>query len=104
MKECPEGRGSFRVQPNPCQSAQIDMICHAGFGTIVGSSIAGKLMTRDFIRYEERFLETHPGALAPSKSRKEFAPDFPMYVPVCHHSEHSSLLKPAYIPQYGPGL
>ncbi|KAL2272419.1 hypothetical protein FJTKL_06586 [Diaporthe vaccinii] len=49
-----------------------------GAGTIVGSSIAGKLMTREFVRYEERFLETHPGALAPSKSRKAFAPDFPI--------------------------
>lgn len=38
-------------------------------------------MTRDFLRYEQRFLDTHPGALAPSKSKKQFAPDFPMCVP-----------------------
>ncbi|KAJ0120147.1 hypothetical protein J7T55_001002 [Diaporthe amygdali] len=49
-----------------------------GFGTIVGSYIAGKLMTRDFIRYEQQYLETHPGAPAPSKSKKSLAPDFPI--------------------------
>ncbi|KAG8168639.1 hypothetical protein KVR01_001388 [Diaporthe batatas] len=49
-----------------------------GFGTIVGSSIAGKIMTRDFVRFEQLYLETHPGAPAPSKSRKAFASDFPI--------------------------
>ncbi|KAL1878186.1 hypothetical protein Daus18300_002103 [Diaporthe australafricana] len=58
-----------------------------GLGTIVGSSIAGKLMIRDFLRYEQQFLETHPGAAAPSKSKKAFAPDFPI--------EHARL---GYIP------
>ena len=56
------------------------MYPYAGFGTIVGSSIAGKIMTRDFVRFEQLYLETHPGAPAPSKSRKAFASDFPMCV------------------------
>lgn len=69
----------------------------------MGSSIAGKLMTREFVRYEERYLETHPGALAPSKSRKAFAPDFPMYVPVWHDSNPSTLLKVISL-KFPPGL
>lgn len=93
-----EGRGAH---PKPCQPAHTDMHHHAGAGTIVGSSIAGKLMTREFIRYEERYLETHPGALAPSKSRKQFAADFPMYVPVCHEPNH--LLKPSFL-NFAPSL
>lgn len=58
----------------------------SGFGTIVGSSIAGKIMTKDFVRFEQLYLETHPAAPAPSKSRKAFASDFPMYVLICHGS------------------
>lgn len=85
------------------QSAQTDMHHHAGFGTIVGSSIAGKLMTREFIRYEQRYLATHPGAVPPSKSRKAFAPDFPMYVPFRHDSHPTPLLEPICL-NFAPGL
>ncbi|POS71729.1 major facilitator superfamily transporter [Diaporthe helianthi] len=49
-----------------------------GFGTIVGSYVAGKIMARDFVRFEQLYLETHPGAPAPSKSKKAFASDFPI--------------------------
>lgn len=62
------------------------MYPYAGFGTIVGSSIAGKIMTRDFVRFEQLYIETHPGAPAPSKSRKAFASDFPMCVLIFHAS------------------
>lgn len=79
-------KGIFRQQKSRCfhsmqrQPANIDLYYHVGFGTIVGSSIAGKIMTRDFVRFEQRYLESHPGAPPPSKSRKAFASDFPMCV------------------------
>lgn len=66
------------------QSVNTDLYYHVGFGTIVGSSIAGKIMTRDFVRFEQRYLEAHPDAPPPSKSRKAFASDFPMYVLTSH--------------------
>ncbi|KAF3759894.1 MFS general substrate transporter [Cryphonectria parasitica EP155] len=49
-----------------------------GLGTIAGSTIAGKMMTRDFVRYEKRYLELYPDAPPPSKTRKSLSPDFPI--------------------------
>lgn len=39
-----------------------------GFGTIIGSSIAAKLMTRDFLAAQTAYLSSHPGEAITSKS------------------------------------
>lgn len=49
-----------------------------GFGTIVGSAIAGKLMTREFINYEREYLFKNPHSPLPSKNKKDLPADFPI--------------------------
>ena len=46
-----------------------------GFGTIAGSSLAAKLMTRDFLATQTKYLASHPGAAITSKS---IPADFPI--------------------------
>ncbi|KFG84450.1 hypothetical protein MANI_004149 [Metarhizium anisopliae] len=49
-----------------------------GLGTIVGSAIAGKLMTREFVRSERIYLQRYPSATPPSKNKKDLPPNFPI--------------------------
>ncbi|OAA40162.1 Major facilitator superfamily transporter [Beauveria brongniartii RCEF 3172] len=49
-----------------------------GLGTIIGSVIAGKLMTREFWAAERAYLERHPTAAPPSKNKKDLPEDFPI--------------------------
>ncbi|KHN95240.1 Major facilitator superfamily domain, general substrate transporter [Metarhizium album ARSEF 1941] len=49
-----------------------------GFGAIVGSAAAGKLMTRDFARCERIYLEANPSAASPSRNDKDLPPNFPI--------------------------
>lgn len=61
----------------------------AGFGTILGSMIAGKLMTRDFLNFEKDYLARNPLAPPPSKNTKDLPLDFPI--------EHARLRNTPYI-------
>ncbi|TQV94703.1 Major facilitator superfamily transporter [Cordyceps javanica] len=47
-----------------------------GLGTIVGSVIAGKLMTREFLAAEKAYLGRNPTAAPPSKNKKDLPNDF----------------------------
>ncbi|KID96158.1 Major facilitator superfamily transporter, partial [Metarhizium majus ARSEF 297] len=49
-----------------------------GLGTIVGSAVAGKLMTREFVRSERVYLQRHPSATPPSRNKKDLPPNFPI--------------------------
>ncbi|KJZ71281.1 hypothetical protein HIM_09354 [Hirsutella minnesotensis 3608] len=49
-----------------------------GAGTIVGSAVAGKLMTREFLRSEEVYMRDNPEAQSPSKNKKNLPLDFPI--------------------------
>ncbi|OHW97730.1 major facilitator superfamily transporter [Colletotrichum incanum] len=49
-----------------------------GFGTIVGSVIAGKILTRDYKAVEARYKETHNIPYDEELSPKEIPPDFPL--------------------------
>ncbi|GJN68155.1 hypothetical protein ACCO45_000559 [Purpureocillium lilacinum] len=60
-----------------------------GFGTILGSMIAGKLMTRDFLNFEKDYLARNPLAPPPSKNTKDLPLDFPI--------EHARLRNTPYI-------
>lgn len=50
----------------------------SGLGTIVGSIIAGMLMTRGFVAAEAAYLERNPTAAPPSKNKKDLPDDFPI--------------------------
>ncbi|WQF90106.1 Putative major facilitator superfamily, MFS transporter superfamily [Colletotrichum destructivum] len=49
-----------------------------GLGTIVGSVIAGKILTRDYKTVETKFKETHNIPYDEELSSKEIPPDFPL--------------------------
>ncbi|GKT46283.1 itaconate transport protein [Colletotrichum spaethianum] len=49
-----------------------------GFGTIVGSVIAGKLLTRDYKIIETKYKETHNIPYDKDFSPKDIPPDFPL--------------------------
>ncbi|KAM3449256.1 hypothetical protein MY3296_007114 [Beauveria thailandica] len=49
-----------------------------GLGTIVGSVVAGKLMTREFLAAEASYLSRFPSARPPSKNKKHLPVDFPL--------------------------
>ncbi|KAM4056004.1 major facilitator superfamily protein [Hirsutella rhossiliensis] len=49
-----------------------------GAGTIVGSAIAGKLMTLEFLKSEEVYMKKNPGAALPSQNKKNLPLDFPI--------------------------
>lgn len=52
-----------------------------GAGTVVGSAIAGKLMTQEFLRSEQIYKQTHPDLSAgssPVKNKKNLPLDFPI--------------------------
>ncbi|OLN83084.1 MFS antiporter QDR2-like protein 2 [Colletotrichum chlorophyti] len=49
-----------------------------GFGTIVGSVIAGKLLTRDYKTVETQYKETHNMSYDDELSSKDVPPDFPL--------------------------
>ncbi|GJC87113.1 itaconate transport protein [Colletotrichum liriopes] len=49
-----------------------------GFGTIVGSVIAGKILTRDYKTVEARYKETHNIPYDEELSPKDIPPDFPL--------------------------
>ncbi|EFY89468.1 hypothetical protein MAC_04487 [Metarhizium acridum CQMa 102] len=49
-----------------------------GLGTIVGSAVAGRLMTREFVRSERIYLQRHPSATPPSRNKKDLPANFPI--------------------------
>ncbi|KAK1750996.1 major facilitator superfamily domain-containing protein [Echria macrotheca] len=49
-----------------------------GLGTIIGSAIAGKLMTRDFLSHEQQYLRSYPSAPPPSENKKNIPLAFPI--------------------------
>ncbi|ATY60033.1 Major facilitator superfamily transporter [Cordyceps militaris] len=63
-----------------------------GLGTIVGSVIAGKLMTRGFLAAEAAYLERNPDAKPPSKNKKDLPGDFPIEHARLRHAPWMTLL------------
>ncbi|KAK2590254.1 hypothetical protein QQS21_012070 [Conoideocrella luteorostrata] len=63
-----------------------------GLGTIAGSAVAGKLMTREFLRSEKIYLERNPLARPPSKDKQNFPADFPIEHVRLRHAPWISVL------------
>ncbi|KAM3505616.1 hypothetical protein MY10362_002828 [Beauveria mimosiformis] len=63
-----------------------------GLGTIVGSVVAGKLMTREFLAAEASYLLRFPSARPPSKNKKDLPVDFPLEHARLRHTPWITLL------------
>ncbi|OAA74242.1 Major facilitator superfamily transporter [Cordyceps fumosorosea ARSEF 2679] len=63
-----------------------------GLGTIVGSVVAGKLMTREFLAAETSYLARFPSARPPSKNKKDLPVDFPLEHARLRHTPWITLL------------